>query len=130
METHNPFGIAPPFGRYSHGVEIPPGKRLVRTSGQLAVAPDGSTPDGVRAQADLIFANIAAILDSAGMDAHNVCHLSAYVTDRADMPGYMAARDEFLKWVEALPSSTLMIVSGFTRPEFVVEIEAWAAGDP
>jgi enamine deaminase RidA (YjgF/YER057c/UK114 family) len=45
------------------------------------------------------------------------------------MAGYMAARDAWLAEVpgDCLPSSTLMIVSGFTREEFVVEIELWAA---
>jgi enamine deaminase RidA (YjgF/YER057c/UK114 family) len=31
-------------------------------------------------------------------------------------------------FAEPLPASTLMIVSGFARPEFFVEIEAVAAG--
>lgn len=64
------------------------------------------------------------------MGAENVCHLSAYVTDRAHMAGYMAARDAFLANVPVLPTSTLVIVSGFTRPEFVVEVEVWAAEAP
>ena len=34
--------------------------------------------------------------------------------------------DEFDR--NPLPASTLMVVSGFARPEFVVEIEAVAAG--
>ena len=42
------------------------------------------------------------------------------------MAGYMAARDAWLASVPHLPASTLMIVSGFTRPEFVVEIEVVA----
>jgi enamine deaminase RidA (YjgF/YER057c/UK114 family) len=42
------------------------------------------------------------------------------------MAGYIAARDSWLADVPHLPASTLMIVSGFTRPEFVVEIEVIA----
>ncbi len=41
-----------------------------------------------------------------------------------------AARDAWLAGVSHLPASTLMIVSGFTRPEFVVEIEAMATIPP
>ena len=52
--------------------------------------------------------------------------VNAYVTDRSHMAGYMAARDSWLADVPHLPASTLMIVSGFTRPEFVVEIEVVA----
>jgi enamine deaminase RidA (YjgF/YER057c/UK114 family) len=84
-------------------------------------------PAGSEAQALVCFANIEAILVEAGMERRHVCHVSAFVTDRAHMAGYMAARDAWLANVEVLPSSTLMIVSGFTREEFVVEVEVWAA---
>lgn len=128
MKALNPPSLAPPLARYSHGVEIPPGARMVRTSGQLAMTASGDIPSGAEAQAALIFSNIDAILAQADMTRTNVIHVSAFVTDRAHMAGYMAARDTWLDSVTPLPSSTLMIVSGFTRPEFVVEIEVWAAG--
>ena len=127
MKSLNPPTIAPPFARYSHGVELPAGARIVRTSGQLGLAQDGTVPEGSQAQAEICFANITSILAETGMGPGDVCHVSAYVTDRAHMPGYMAARDTFLAKATVLPSSTLVIVSGFTRPEFVVEVEVWAA---
>ena len=127
MKQLNPITIAPPVARYAHGVEIPAGARLVRTSGQLGIAADGTVPEGSEAQAAICFSNIATILAEAGMSAEDVCHVSAYVTDRSQMPGYMAARDVFLSERSELPTSTLIIVSGFTRPEFVVEVEVWAA---
>ena len=127
MKQLEPPGIAPPFARYAHGVELPAGQRIVRTSGQLAMGPDGAVPEGAEAQARLCFVNIAVILAEAGMGLGDVFHLSAYVTDRSHMAGYMAARDAALARRTVLPSSTLMIVGGFTRPEFVVEVEAWAA---
>lgn len=130
MRPLTPPDIAPPFGRYAHGVELPANARIVRTSGQLALAADGSVPEGAEAQADLCFSNIGIILAEAGMDATDIVHLTAYVTNRDDMPAYMAARDRFLAARTRLPSSTLLIVSGFTRPEFLVEIEAWAAKAP
>ena len=127
MKSLNSPTIAPPFARYSHGVELPAGARIVRTSGQLGLEQDGTVPEGSQAQAEICFANITSILAEAGMGPGDVCHVSAYVTDRAHMPGYMAARDTFLAKAPVLPSSTLVIVSGFTRPEFVVEVEVWAA---
>ncbi len=130
MKSLQPPGIAPPFARYSHGVDLPAGARLVRTSGQLGLAADGSVPEGAQAQARICFDNITHILAEAGMTPAQICHVSAFVTDRAHMAGYMAARDAFLADVPVLPSSTLLIVSGFTRPEFVVEIEVWAAALP
>lgn len=121
-----PASLAPPFARYAHGVEIEAGKRMVRTAGQLAMAKDGTIPEGSRAQADLVFANIEAVLAGGGMSKNDVCHLFAFVTAREHMPGYMAARDAWLADVTKLPASTLIIVGGFTREEFVVEIEATA----
>lgn len=127
MKMLQPAGISPPFARYAHGVEVPAGARLAVTSGQLALTADGTVPDGARAQADLCFANCAAILAEAGMGPADVIRINAYVTDRAHMPGYMAARDAWLAGVGRLPASTLVIVSGFTRPEFLVEVEVTAA---
>ncbi len=127
MKPLTPDAIAPPFARYSHGIEIPAGARIVRTSGQLGLARDGSVPPDAAAQAEICFANIGHILAQADMSAADVFHVSAYVTDRAHMAGYMQARDSFLAPATVLPTSTLVIVSGFTRPEFVVEVEVWAA---
>ena len=127
MRQLSPASIAPPFARYAHGVELPAAWRIARTSGQLGLAADGTVPDSALDQARICFANIAAILAEAGMGAADVMHLAAYVTDRAHMAGYMQARDEFLADVTRLPTSTLIIVSGFTRPEFKVEIAVIAA---
>lgn len=122
-----PTRIAPPLARYSLGVILPPGMRLLASSGQLGLAADGTIPDGARAQADICFGNLDALLAEAGGERAHVMRLNAYVTDRAHMAGYMTARDAWLAGVAVLPASTLVIVSGFTRPEFVVEVEMLAA---
>jgi 2-iminobutanoate/2-iminopropanoate deaminase len=120
-----PSSINPPFARYSHGIAVPAGHRLVLTSGQLGIAADGNIPADCEAQADLCFGNIAAILAEDGMTLANIVRLNAYVTAREHMQGYMRARDR--QFPGTPPASTLMIVSGFTRAEFLVEIEAIAA---
>jgi enamine deaminase RidA (YjgF/YER057c/UK114 family) len=120
-----PPAIRRPFARYSHAVEIPAGARLLVVSGQLGISPDDVIPEDAEAQAALCLAAIEACLIEAGMARGDIVRLNAYVTDRAHMPGYMAARDRFI--ADPPPASTLMIVSGFTRPEFKVEIEALAA---
>jgi enamine deaminase RidA (YjgF/YER057c/UK114 family) len=122
-----PSTIRRPFARYAHGVEIPSGARWIMTSGQLGITLDDSIPGGSEAQAQLCFAACAAILAEGGMGPEDVVRINAYVTDRAHMAGYMAARDAWLADVGRLPASTLVIVSGFTRPEFVVEVEVAAA---
>lgn len=125
MRRITPTTIRPPFARYAHGVEVPPGARLVVVSGQLGVGPDDVAPDGAEAQARLCFANIAAVLAEAGMTLADVVRFNAYVSGREHLAGYMAARDGVIGTPP--PGSTLMIVSGFARPEFVVEVEAIAA---
>ncbi len=125
MRALSPSSIRAPFARYSHGIAVPAGYRLVFTSGQLGAGPDERVPADCEAQAELCFANIAAILAEDGMTLANVVRLNAYVTGREHMQAYMRARDR--KFPGTPPASTLMIVSGFARPEFVVEIEAIAA---
>ena len=120
-----PDTIFPPFAKYSHGVEVPAGARLLVCAGQLGVGKDGHIPDGAEAQAKLCFDNITAILAAAGMTPADVVRINAYVSGRQHLEGYRRARDAFV--TGAPPASTLLIVAGFNREEFVVEIEAIAA---
>lgn len=127
MLTHlTPGAIRPPFAKYSHGVAVEAGARLVFCSGQLGIAPDGHVPEDAGRQAELCFANIAAILAEAGLGLGHIIRINAYVTDRAWLRSYMDVRDRLFG--EPAPASTLMIVTGFAREEFKVEIEAVAAG--
>jgi enamine deaminase RidA (YjgF/YER057c/UK114 family) len=126
LESLIPKTIAAPFARYSHGVVVDAQKKLVFTSGQLALGSEGVIPEGAREQAELCFFNIDEILKEAHTSSAHVVKINAFVTGREYMSGYMEARDAWLAGSDNLPASTLMIVTGFTRPEFVVEVEAIA----
>ena len=125
LRALSPTSIRPPFARYSHGIAVPAGHRLVFISGQLGLNVDDTIPAECEAQADRCFANIAAILTEDRMTMANIVRLNAYVTAREHMQGYMRSRDR--QFPATPPASTLMIVTGFVRPEFLVEIEAVAA---
>jgi len=125
MRRLNPNTIHPPFANYAHAVEVPAGSRIVFCSGQLGVEAGGAVPEGVEAQARLCFRAIAAILAEAGMTFADLVRLNAYVSSPQHLKGYMTARDEFV--MSPPPASTLMVVQGFARPEFKVEVEAVAA---
>jgi len=121
-----PTQIHPPFAPYSHGILVPEGQRLVFCSGQLGIAADASVPADCAGQTRLCFDNIAAILGEAGMTLGHIVRINAFVSGREHLAAYMAVRNGL--FAAPYPASTLMIVSGFARPEFVVEIEVIAAG--
>jgi len=104
---------------------VPSGARMLFCSGQLGVRADDTTPETVAAQAEVCFENIGALLAEAGMRFADIVRLAGFVTRREDMAAYMAVRDRYIATPQ--PASTLVIVSGFTRPEFLVEVEAVAA---
>lgn len=125
MRALCPSSIRPPLARYSHGIAVPADYRLVITAGQLGIGSDDVIPVSSEAQADICFANIAAILVEDGMKLEHIVRLSVYVTAREHMEGYRRSRDR--QFPGTPPSTTLIVVAGLVRPEFVIEIEAIAA---
>jgi 2-iminobutanoate/2-iminopropanoate deaminase len=121
----SPSSIRAPFARYSHGILVAPGMQLLFASGQLGVAPDDSVPADVEAQCVLCFENIKAILTAAGMTFADVVRFNAFTTDRGHFAIYGAVRSRYVA-TDAF-ASTLVVVSGFTRPELKVEVEVTAA---
>ena len=126
MRHITPQGIRPPFARYSYGVEIPAGHRILVCSGQLGIAPDDRVPATVEEQTHLCFRNIGAVLEGGRRSrSRDVVRINAFVVSREHLKGYMSVRDHYIG--DPPPASTLMIVSGFSRPEFLVEVEVIAA---
>jgi 2-iminobutanoate/2-iminopropanoate deaminase len=125
LTPHTPATLHPPFARYSHGMEVPAGHRLLFVSGQLGITRDKYVPVDAAGQAELCFGAIKDILASAGMTFADVVRINAFVTDRAWLKDYMAVRDRFVS--DPPPASTLMIVSGFAADIYKVEVEVIAA---
>jgi enamine deaminase RidA (YjgF/YER057c/UK114 family) len=125
MRHITPPAIRAPFARYSYGVEIPRGYRLLVCSGQLGISPDDQVPAGIEEQTHLCFRNIGEVLKEANMSLADLVRINAFVVSREHLPGYMRVRDHYIG--DPPPASTLMIVGGFSRPEFLVEVEVIAA---
>ncbi len=123
--AHNPNTVAPPFGPYSHGVEVPPGSRLVYTAGEVGVQPDGVVPQGIEAQAEACWRNIIAILEDAGMGVGDLVKITTYLVSPDDLAAAGAARARFLG--DARPASATVIVKALVKSEWRIEIEAIAA---
>lgn len=126
LKRHNPATVHAPAGKYSHGVEAPPGARLLYVSGQVGAGPDGTTAPSDAAQCAQAWANVKNVLAAAGMGVEDIVKLNAYVT-RADLiPVYRAARDKAVG-DSAPPASTLVVAAALANPAWVVEIECVAA---
>lgn len=120
-----PSTIAPPAANYALAVATEGAARWLHTAGIVPVAPDGTIPDDVGAQARVVWANIAAILEEAGMAAADIVSVTTYAVVGESLEPVMAARDEFMAGHRA--ASTLVTVPALARPEWRVEIAIVAA---
>jgi len=120
----HPEGIAPPLGAYSHGVAVAGPGQWLHIAGQVGVAPDGTLAQGFEAQARQAWANLAAGLHEAGMDARHLVRVGSFLVDPAHLPLLGPVRQPFLG--EARPASTVLVVRALARPEWLFEVEATA----
>jgi enamine deaminase RidA (YjgF/YER057c/UK114 family) len=125
LTTSNPASVRAPASRYSHAVLVEGAARRLVISGQVGVAPDGSVPSSGEGQITQAFANLRGILEAHGMGFGDVVKTTAFLTDRALLGAFRAARDAI--FAEHAPASTLLFVAGLADPRWVVEIEAEAA---
>ncbi|MGA9865972.1 MAG: RidA family protein [Acetobacteraceae bacterium] len=126
LTASNPPAVRAPASRYSHAVLVEGAGRRLVVSGQVGVAPDGSVSGTAEGQIAQAFANLRAVLRAHGMDYADVVKSTAFLTDRAHISAYRAARDAI--FAEHAPAATLLVVAGLADPRWVVEIEAEAAG--
>ena len=117
--------IHKPFGEYSLAV-LNKKTGLLVTSGQLGIDRVGKIPKTIGEQAKLCFNNINEILDQAKFNKTHILRVNAFLTNRENITEYMKIRDDFFLDIKIKPASTLLIVSGFNKPEFLVEIEVIA----
>ena len=125
LKKHNPATVATPLSSYSQGVEVPPDARWMCLSGQIAIAPDGSVPEGIEAQSTLVFENIKNILASGDMRLEDLVRLNVYIVNHNDMAGFRTVRDKYVGDIKC--GSTMIVIAGLAKPEFLIEIEAMAA---
>jgi enamine deaminase RidA (YjgF/YER057c/UK114 family) len=119
----SPSDLPTPMG-YSHVVGLPAG-RLLLTSGQVAMATDGTVPEGWEAQTRLVFENLGRALAPQGAGWPDVVKLTYFVTSVDEITTVRSVRDEFVD-TERPPASSLVQVAGLFRPELLVEVEAVA----
>jgi len=124
--SHNPSHIAPPFkNRYSHGIEVAAGARMLFTAGTVGTKPDGSIPTDFAEQVETVMQSLTAILQAAGMDWPDVVKLNGYLTPQGDIPKFAEIRAKYLAGHK--PAMTVIWVPGLADPRWMVEVELVAA---
>jgi enamine deaminase RidA (YjgF/YER057c/UK114 family) len=120
-----PSSIAPPAANYAHAVLVRQPIAWLHTSGVVPTAPDGSTPEGIDAQAEVVWRNIEALLAEAAMTTADIVSITTYAVAGQPLGGVMAARDRAMGDTRA--ASTLLTVPALARPEWLMEIAIVAA---
>lgn len=98
----------------------------VFVSGQVSTDANGELVGAgdAGAQSEQCFKNVEAALTAAGAGWDDVAKITCFLVNAADYPAYAAARQRLFP--QHGPASSTVIVSALVRPEYLVEIEAYA----
>ena len=95
-------------------------------SGQVGVRPDGTAPDSVEEQTECALQRVAELLRIAGLDMSDLVDVTSYHVDIENtLPAFMQVKARFIK--SPYPAWSIIGLSGLSRPELKVEIQATAA---
>jgi 2-iminobutanoate/2-iminopropanoate deaminase len=120
-----PVGLAAPAANYAHAVVSLGSARMLHTSGVVAIRSDGSVPDDLGEQAEVIWGNLLAMLEEAEMEVADIVSVTTYVVVGNDLSVVMAARDRVMG--EHRAASTLVPVPALAQPKWKMEIAIVAA---
>jgi len=115
---------AAPVGKYSATRVVTLGRaKLIYISG-LTSGPDA--PFDVRAQADIIFRKMEALIAQEGGGLRHLVKITAYLVDMREYGAYNEVRNRIFADVDAPPASATVGVSELVRPEARIEIDGVA----
>lgn len=113
-----------PVGPYSQAIEA---EGFVFVSGQLGIDPEtGNLAEGVEAQAKQALANIASVLEAAGLEMKDVVKVTIFLVDMGDFPKVNEIYAGYFS--EPWPARACVAVSGLPKGA-LVEMECIAALD-
>ncbi len=117
--------LAPePSGGYSQALDVRGATRWLCISGQIPVDRAGTVPAGFAEQADLVWKNILAQLDAAGMGVANLVKVTTFLSSREHAEQNGEARRRALG--SHAPALTV-VITGIYDEAWLLEIEAIAA---
>ncbi|MGE0802761.1 MAG: RidA family protein [Lautropia sp.] len=121
----NPAALGPPAGISHHGVEVTAGRRMLFVSGQIGVRADGSIPESIAEQTEVVWQRIEAILAESGMAISDIVKITSFLTRPEDYEAF--ARVRAARLAGHRTASTAVFVSALVKPALRVEIEVVAA---
>ena len=123
----SPQTIAQPAANYAHAVLVANPARTLHMSGVVPTSPDGTVPQSLVEQTEVVWANITAILTEASMVLTDIVSITTYIIDGEPVSEAMAVRDRILGGHRV--ASTLVAVPALARPVWRIEISVIAASD-
>ena len=121
----SPHSIAAPAANYAHAIVVSNPARTLYMSGVVPTQLDGTVPQSLHEQTEVVWANIVAILTEASMTVANIVSITTYVIDGEPLSDVMVVRDRIMGEYRA--ASTLVAVPALARPAWRIEISIVAA---
>lgn len=118
--------VREPNGHFSQATAIAAKGTLVFISGMTARRPDGliAGPGDVEAQTRQVCENLKAAVEAAGGTLDDICRVDVYIRNMEHFDIIHKVRREYFK--APPPASTMVEVTKFTSPDYLIEINAIA----
>lgn len=113
-----------PIGSYSQAIEVREASRFLFISGQVPETAGGEIPVDFKTQARLVWSNVLAQLEAAGMTITNLVKVTIFLSSREFARPNREVREEVL--ADHQPALTV-IITGIFDELWLLEIEAVAA---
>ena len=115
-----------PSGVFSHATAIEAKGRLVFISGMVARRLDGTMAGigDIEAQTRQVCENLKAAVEAAGGTMDDICRVDVYVRNMEQFERIHKVRREYFG--SPPPASTMVEVSKFTSPDYLIEMNAIA----
>ncbi len=111
-------------GGYSQALDVQEARRILFISGQIPETSDGQVPTDFRSQAKVVWSNIIAQLEAAGMSVSNLVKVTTFLSSRE----YASLNSEIRREILGTHSPALtVIITGIYDEQWLLEIEAIAA---
>ena len=118
--------IGQPSGHFSQAIAADARGQLLFISGMTSKRADGSIAgiDDIEAQTRQTCENVKAAVEAAGGSMADICRVDVYVKSMVDFDVIHRVRRQYFP--DPPPASTMLQITGFTHPDYLIEINAIA----